>query len=256
MFRIMRIFTQSNLTFPPLAGIMEVESLLNQRPFGALQLQADETVRPWPCSKTIATGDIRMKINRFPLILLLLTCICSLALSGTGLGAQYTTKATSRPVEIRYTDIPADFSLFPRDDRDMAIVTISGSVMTRGFNAIEVQARQNGNPWVSRSRTLNYTAANGAPFSFEIEIAAGLFSYDFTLSVISSGGTPVHALEIRDMVSGDAYLVQGQSNAVAADYYNEDLGNLLQRKWIRSFGTASTNPIGCRERPRMAPGRR
>lgn len=80
-----------------------------------------------------------------------------------------------------------------------------------------------------------------APFSFTIELESGLYSYDLAISAIGEDFSTTLA-EVRNIVSGDVYLVQGQSNAVAPDYYVEGLANQHQRSWIRSFGTSSWYP--------------
>ena len=70
---------------------------------------------------------------------------------------------------------------------------------------------------------------------------SGLYSYDLAISAIGEDFSTTLA-EVRNIVSGDVYLVQGQSNAVAPDYYGEGLANQHQRSWIRSFGTSSWYP--------------
>ncbi|MCB9525425.1 MAG: hypothetical protein H6702_18895, partial [Myxococcales bacterium] len=40
-----------------------------------------------------------------------------------------------------------------------------------------------------------------------------------------------------DVVCGDVFLIDGQSNAVATDYHGEDLGNAARNPFVRSFGS-------------------
>ncbi|MCX6879552.1 MAG: DUF2341 domain-containing protein [Verrucomicrobia bacterium] len=82
--------------------------------------------------------------------------------------------------------------------------------------------------------------SSGSAYAFTAPIDAGLFKYKVVLSS-STGGAETVRETVTDLVCGDAYIIDGQSNAVAYDYYGEaaiypDLGNYTS-PWIRSFGT-------------------
>ena len=47
-------------------------------------------------------------------------------------------------------------------------------------------------------------------------------------------------------MAGDVFLIGGQSNAVALDYWNEQLANQDQSWWVRSFGTQALGAVESR----------
>ncbi len=80
----------------------------------------------------------------------------------------------------------------------------------------------------------------GSVYAFTAPIDAGLHHYKLVLSS-STGGPETVRETVTDIVCGDAYIIDGQSNAVAYDYYDQaatypDLGSYTST-WIRTFGT-------------------
>jgi len=73
-----------------------------------------------------------------------------------------------------------------------------------------------------------------------VTIVAGLHNYNFYLYAQKSG-IRRQIMSARHIVCGDAFIIDGQSNAVATDYHQEGLANESQSNWIRSYGTASLN---------------
>jgi len=81
----------------------------------------------------------------------------------------------------------------------------------------------------------------GAPFTLDEEIAAGLFDHQVTVTLIA-GGARTMVRRIESITCGDTYLLDGQSNTVATDYWSEGLANQSQSHWIRSFGSSVEGP--------------
>jgi len=75
-------------------------------------------------------------------------------------------------------------------------------------------------------------------FEVPVVIEAGLNLYDVSIAWSDGGGwwRPVEAVE--DVVCGDVFLIDGQSNAVALDYHDEGLGDLERDPFVRSYGSA------------------
>jgi hypothetical protein len=137
------------------------------------------------------------------------------------------------------TEGPKNGQLYPRDlITNQAMVAVSGSVTQAGFSQVHVIVNRDGLLWWSQAEPLNYVGGS-APFSFQAPITAGLF--DYSMELVLEGGGSMQVIDVVDNIAcGDAYLINGQSNAVAADYHGEGLGNRFQSPWIRSYGTAST----------------
>jgi Carbohydrate esterase, sialic acid-specific acetylesterase len=161
------------------------------------------------------------------LLTLLLGSLCSLGATASA--------------QVSMTEGPIQGQLYPRDlVSNQALVMVSGTVTQTGFSQVQLTVNRDGLLWWSQTIPLNYSGGS-APFSFQAPLDAGLFDYSMELLLESGGVMQVIDL-VGNIACGDAYLINGQSNALAADYYAENLGNRFQSRWIRSFGTASTKP--------------
>lgn len=158
-----------------------------------------------------------------------------------------------------FMESPQNLQLYPRDENNKAEVVFSGYVMVPGYQSIEVRSWADGVIWVIESEPLVYqedcavggfaeSLLGAAPFRISVTIEAGLVNYDFRVFLADASDdndlTEVTDGYVHSVVAGDVYLLQGQSNTVAADYYSEHIANAkLQRDWIRSYGSASYDPL-------------
>jgi hypothetical protein len=76
-------------------------------------------------------------------------------------------------------------------------------------------------------------AADGA-YSFRVKLNGGLVKYKVEFTTRIGNMESVHATA-DNLVCGDAYLIEGQSNAVSTDWGNQE--NEFSSDWIRSFGS-------------------
>ena len=79
----------------------------------------------------------------------------------------------------------------------------------------------------------------GKGYRFVQALKPGLIRYRVELL---ADGKPVHAA--TDLVCGDAFIIQGQSNAVATDFGKEN--PLQPNPWVRTFGATDGSPNGSR----------
>ena len=79
----------------------------------------------------------------------------------------------------------------------------------------------------------------GRGYRFVQTLKPGLIRYRVELL---ADGKPVHAA--ADLVCGDAFVIQGQSNAVATDFGKEN--PLQPNPWVRTFGATDGSPNGSR----------
>lgn len=100
-----------------------------------------------------------------------------------------------------------------------------------------VVAERDGSPFAWQLQQLTYFGGS-AGFDFHIAIAAERHAYSFKAFLLN-GPIQRQVADIENVVAGDAFLITGQSNAVAWDAYGEGLANLDQSPWVRSYGTAS-----------------
>lgn len=109
----------------------------------------------------------------------------------------------------RFEEMPANCRLYPRDASNHGNVVIRGMVLENGRDSAVVVMTRNG-ALVTRERiTLNY-AGDSAQFQFNLRIPAELAEFGFTCYI----DTQVAAFA-DSVVAGDAYIVDGQSNAGA-----------------------------------------
>jgi hypothetical protein len=76
-------------------------------------------------------------------------------------------------------------------------------------------------------------------FRIELPLKPGLIAYRFELARIHAG-REIRIHTATNLVCGDAYLIDGQSNAVATDWGPDKPD--FQSNWIRSFGSMGHEP--------------
>ncbi|MBC8329379.1 MAG: hypothetical protein H8E31_11600 [Planctomycetes bacterium] len=97
-----------------------------------------------------------------------------------------------------------------------------------------------------------------SPFSSRRPLPARCPARRRVVAVVS-GASAETVVAVRDgLLSGEVLLIQGQSNAQAADGHGEGLANQSQRPWGRSFGSNSLDPasVAADRNWRMAEGQR
>jgi carbohydrate esterase-like sialic acid-specific acetylesterase len=151
----------------------------------------------------------------------------------------WTFTTTGLAAQVRYDRGPQAWQLVPRAADNFGQVEVAGSVTAPGYNRIHLRVTTDGLSWDLQSLDLNYVAGV-ADFSLTSAIEAGLVEYRFRVYLEGGGGLSKVG-DVGNVVCGDAFLIQGQSNAVAGDGHNQGLANSSQRHWLRSFGTGSLN---------------
>ena len=134
--------------------------------------------------------------------------------------------------------LPKPGQIFQRDAADSAAVTVAGSLQSSGWSAVSLDITRDGVPFDSSRQVLTF-AGGSAPFSFTRTLLAGRNDYELSLYA-ERGGERRLIARSGNVAVGDVWLINGQSNAVAADYYAEHRANAeCQNRWTRSFGTAT-----------------
>lgn len=73
----------------------------------------------------------------------------------------------------------------------------------------------------------------GSSYAFSAPITAGLITYRVVYGT-TTGGIDTDLATVSDLVCGDVYIIEGQSNAVATQ--NSDAQDLTSNSWIRTYG--------------------
>ena len=88
-----------------------------------------------------------------------------------------------------------------------------------------------------RTESQKLTAENG--YAFAVKLKAGLIQYRVEFGTVV-GGKEIVGQTVKNLVCGDAYLIEGQSNALATDTGEKSPAETSE--WIRSYGRAPSNP--------------
>ncbi len=146
---------------------------------------------------------------------------------------------TSGP--ITFDEIPLDKQLVARDSSNKGQVMFSGEVDdSPEYDVIKITVRKSGSPGYSNVYSDNLSYSGGkAAFSIETEIEAELSNFYFEIELIDGGSTTLIDLPDgygNDVVAGDVFIIQGQSNAEATERdFSADAINTSP--WIRVLGS-------------------
>ncbi|MFM8880261.1 MAG: DUF2341 domain-containing protein, partial [Verrucomicrobiota bacterium] len=128
-----------------------------------------------------------------------------------------------------HSELPQDNQFYARDDRNQGTLFATGK-LSDPAESVKVRLFAGDSLQMERIARLH----GNRSFRFELPLKPGLIRYRFELIAIHQGAERrLHSA--TNLVCGDAYLIDGQSNAVATDWgegqpeYRSD--------WIRSFGS-------------------
>ena len=135
---------------------------------------------------------------------------------------------------ISYTACPVNKQLYPRDlNINLGTVLVSGNVTGTGPSAILVRVWRDGAVYSETSQALVFSG-NVAPFSVAPTIEAVLKNY--TVDVVLVQGGETLDKQVTEVVAGDAYIINGQSNASAQIDNGYASAAPDERAFIRTFG--------------------
>lgn len=139
---------------------------------------------------------------------------------------------------------PSDLRLYPRNAENLGTLEVTGLWSPETMEEtlrLEVTNEAGQVRTMEAKQDLLGAMLAPQPFHLQVQVPAGLFDYEAFL-IRSHSGVDVILDSWSGIAVGDVLFVHGQSNAVASDAYSQDLANEMdQSRWIRSFGTTSTN---------------
>ena len=74
----------------------------------------------------------------------------------------------------------------------------------------------------------------GTNYAFTAPIAAGKFTYKIVYGTTNAGNVDTVVATVTNVVCGDAYIIEGQSNALSTD--NTETADPTTDQWLRSYG--------------------
>jgi hypothetical protein len=145
-----------------------------------------------------------------------------------------------QPPAVTFTQIPVDSQLYARDRvTNLAEVAIVGAIESGAFDQIILRTYRDDVVFGAEIvRPLEYVDGQAA-CDFRFDINAELSEYDFELRV-ASGATFAELTNVENVVAGDIFVIQGQSNADAQQYVGSASAN--EGPFLRTFGINSSAP--------------
>jgi len=128
---------------------------------------------------------------------------------------------------------PVDNQFYARDDKDEGTLYYNGT-LSNTADAVFLKLYADDKLIKTESQKLNADKS----YAFSLKLKAGLIKYKVEFG--SKTGSQEAVLNtVTNLVCGDAYIIQGQSNAVAYNYRNETSNSLVRYSsdWIRTYGS-------------------
>lgn len=131
---------------------------------------------------------------------------------------------------------PQDNQFYGRDDKNEGTLIYNGMHEQAG-EMVFLRVTADGKPFADEIRKVGEDKAYG----FAVKLKPGLIKYKAEFGV-KRGDIQTVSHTASNLVCGDVFIINGQSNAVATDFGKEDPA--YRSEWIRSFGSMSGNPKG------------
>ncbi len=128
--------------------------------------------------------------------------------------------------QVSFTQFPQDYTLIPRNNSNQGIYTINGTLQSNGVEAIRIKIIQEGTGIIDeRSKNVQ---GYGTNFSIDISIPAITRNHEVEFYTISNGQESLMR-KASNIVAGDVFIVNGQSNAEANVIIMQEDRNPYQR---------------------------
>ena len=129
---------------------------------------------------------------------------------------------------------PEENQFYARDDKNEGTLFYTGTLAAKADTVfVKLYADEK-----LFGTTSQKPAADGS-YSLAVKLKPGLIKYRVEFGS-KSGDRETVLHKASNLVCGDAYLINGQSNAVATDFGKDDPA--FRSDWIRTFGSMSGNP--------------
>jgi PKD repeat protein len=138
-------------------------------------------------------------------------------------------------IDFALDPLPRNGALLPRDvATNQATIAVSGTIDSPGWEEVVVRVTGEG------AETERSAPVCEGAFSIDVPLVAELVAHD--LAVVARTGDREEPLgAATDLVAGDVFLVQGQSNAVANQYSGSANGD--RTAFLRSFGSRTEDAV-------------
>jgi hypothetical protein len=135
---------------------------------------------------------------------------------------------------------PEDDQFYARDDKNEGTLFYNGS-LTQASELVFLKLFAD-NQLIATS---TQKPVDGKSYAFSMKLKPGLITYKVEFGT-RTGNTETVLHTVGNLVCGDAYLIDGQSNAEATDVGKDDPPDTSD--WIRSYGSMAGDPNGARNK--------
>ena len=135
-------------------------------------------------------------------------------------------------------EMPEENQFYARDEQDEGTLHCNGTA-TESADAVFLKVYAGGELY----QTARQTLSPERKYAVSVKLHPGLIEYKAEFGV-RQGGQEKVLRTANHLVCGDAYLIDGQSNAEATSWGNEAYP--FSSEWIRSYGTMEGSPEGAR----------
>ncbi len=129
---------------------------------------------------------------------------------------------------------PEEGQFYARDDKNEGALHYNGS-LNQDADEVFLKVFADDKPYQNLSQKPKADKA----YTFAVKLKPGLVKYRVEFGTKTAGVETV-LNKVSNLVCGDAYIIEGQSNAVATDIGKDD--PVYRSDWIRTYGSMSANP--------------
>ena len=129
---------------------------------------------------------------------------------------------------------PEDGQFYARDDKGEGTLHYNGT-LNEAADSVFLKVYADDKPYKTEMARL----VTDKSYALSVKLKPGLIKYKTEFGT-RSGGKETVLQTVTDIVCGDAYIIEGQSNALATDTHEQSPPET--NEWIRSYGRPPENP--------------
>jgi hypothetical protein len=223
----------------PIEVVHQIENLAAMQAANAGDLKIAWTAEPFAVIKEVAPGKLRLLRAQNSGRLTVAATVSNGGKPVTQSVDIMVTEPTSDAWVVRTPakdEKPQDGQFYARDDKGLGTLYYNGT-LTDAADAVFLRLYAND----QLIRTETTTPAADKSYSLSTQLKPGLIQYKVEFGA-KNGDRETVLDTVNDLVCGDAYIIDGQSNALATD--TAEKAPPETSKWIRSYGRPSGNKTG------------
>ena len=217
--------------------VPQIGNLQAMQTKGAGELKYDWTLPPMIESKEIAPGKLVLKRSRNSGNMTLTATVSNGGQPVTQTINIAVAEPRSDPWVVRTPgkdEKPVDGQFYARDDNNEGTLYYNGT-LTDAADTVFLKVYADDKPYKTGTAKL----AADKSYTLSVKLKPGLVKYKVEFGT-KAGGKETVVQTVNNLVCGDAYIIEGQSNALATDTGEKSPPDTSE--WIRSYGRAPGNP--------------